>query len=167
MPKPPRNATPIFSRKQLAVAIEALKNIQPNLWEQWKEVEISKDEDQHKCVAYQIYNIIIQLKIANTLNGVTSIFRTLRTMMRAEAGLWIVGTFTASEIHGITNFIKSARPDLWKRWRILEKRRESFFEIQPALMLLLREAAPERSDSDLLSLLHAEIRREIRKDADW
>jgi RNA polymerase-interacting CarD/CdnL/TRCF family regulator len=124
-------ALPIFSPKAITTLINFIKKERPDLWESWRKLEDSSEEELYLKTVQEIAVLTRSLNMTKTLSEETALLRRLRNILRSELSLPTGKTnFTKEQISRSTDHIKRLRPDLWESWKTYEKNGESFQQIR-------------------------------------
>jgi hypothetical protein len=158
-------AFPIFSPKAILTAVNFIKKERPDLWESWKKLEESSEEEFYRKTFAEIAALIRSLNMTKTLSERTVLMLKIRKVLRSELSLPIVETrFTKEQISRSVDHIKKSRPDLWEAWKVYEKNGQTFQEIRGALEALLKEMKITTYSSQMTDLITA-IRHVVLVDA--
>jgi hypothetical protein len=160
-----KTALPIFSPKAISTAVKFIKNERPDLWELWKNLEGSYEEDHYRKTFEEIRILTRSLNMTPTLVDETFLMRTIRKVLRSELSLPTGdSSFTKEQIAQAVGHIKDSRPELWEAWKIYEKNGQSFQPIRGELAALLEEMKMTKYGFEIQNLIDA-IRHVVFVDA--
>jgi hypothetical protein len=147
-------ALPIFSPKKISTVVNFIKKERPDLWDLWKSLEESDNEDLYRKTVNEIIDLIRPQSWTKTLNERTELMWSVRNVLRSERSLPIVNTsFTKEKIASSVSYIKKSRPELWETWKNYEKNDQSYQPIRTEIIDLLQEMEIAKNSLEMQSLL--------------